>query len=291
MEFVNAIKIVQSMSGEGWFASNYNMNIYRGCNQGCIYCDSRSSCYQITDFDKVKVKKDAPKLVEAELSRKRKKGIISMGGMSDPYNHLEKNMEYTRQTLESIYKYEFGVSCITKNELVLRDINLFKKIALRNSVCIGVTITTADDKLQDRIERNVSSSSKRFEIVKTLNAEGIYAGILMMPILPFINDTIKNIEEIVVKAHEAKAKFIYPSFGVTLRDNQRLYFFEKIGEKLTKKYIDEFGDSYVCVSPNHKKLKEHFEKLCKKYGISYRMSEISKEIKLTNKKQQISFDL
>ena len=68
MEFVNAVKIVQSVGGHGWFGATYNMNIYRGCNQGCIYCDSRSSCYQIKDFDTVRAKKDAPLLIDKELN-------------------------------------------------------------------------------------------------------------------------------------------------------------------------------------------------------------------------------
>ena len=291
MEFINAVSIIQSMSGEGWFASTHNMNIYKGCNQGCIYCDSRSSCYKIENFDKVRAKFDAPKLVEKELQRKRKKGVVSMGGMSDPYNHMEQKLFYTRQALESIYKYSFGVSCITKNELVLRDIDLYKKIQENNTVCIGVTITTADDRLQSRIEKNVTSSSKRFEIVRKMNENGIYAGILMMPILPFINDTVENITQIVEKAHKANARFIYPSFGVTLRDNQRLYFFEKIGEKLTEQYISAFGESYVCTSQNYKELKKVFVDLCSKYNIKYKMEDIVKEIKETKILQQTTLDL
>ena len=250
MEFINAVKIVQSVGANGWFGATYNMNIYRGCNQGCIYCDSRSSCYQIKDFDTVRAKKDAPLLVEKELKNKRKKGIISMGGMSDPYNYMEKDLEYTRDVLKSIYKHEFGVFCITKKNLILRDIDLYQKISENNQAIVSVTITTSDDRLQSRIERNGSSTSERFDVIKKFRERGIFTGILMMPILPFVNDTMENIEGIVRKAHEAGANFIYPSFGVTLRDNQRLYFFEKVGEKLTKQYIDEFGEKYMCVSPN-----------------------------------------
>jgi DNA repair photolyase len=238
MEFINAVKIVQSVS-EGWFGATYNMNIYKGCNQGCIYCDSRSSCYQIQNFDTIRAKQDAPLKVEKELSKKRKVGIITMGGMSDPYNYLEKKLEYTRSVLKSINKYQFGVSIITKSTLVLRDIDILKEINKNNAVSIGITITTSNDRLQSRIERNVPSTTERFQALKTLKEEGLYCGVLMMPILPFINDTVENIDGIVEMAHEANVDYIYPSFGVTLRDNQRLYFFEKIGETLTKQYIDE----------------------------------------------------
>ena len=166
MEFINAVKIVQPMK-EGWFGSTYNMNIYRGCNQGCIYCDSRSNCYQVKNFDTVKAKKDAPLKVEKELSSKRVKGVISMGSMSDPYNHLEEELNYTRKVLTSINKHGFGVSCITKNKRILRDIDLYTEINTHSPVTIGITITTFNDLLQSRIERNVSSSSERFNIIKT----------------------------------------------------------------------------------------------------------------------------
>jgi DNA repair photolyase len=287
MEFINAVKIVQSVS-EGWFGATYNMNIYKGCNQGCIYCDSRSSCYQIQNFDTIRAKQDAPLKVEKELSKKRKVGIITMGGMSDPYNYLEKKLEYTRSVLKSINKYQFGVSIITKSTLVLRDIDILKEINKNNAVSIGITITTSNDRLQSRIERNVPSTTERFQALKTLKEEGLYCGVLMMPILPFINDTVENIDGIVEMAHEANVDYIYPSFGVTLRDNQRLYFFEKIGETLTKQYIDEFKDSYLCVSPNHMQLKERFITLCEKYGIVYKMEDIVKGMKENKQNQQIS---
>ena len=101
----------------------------------------------------------------------------------------------------------------------------------------------------------------------------------------------ENITSIIEQAHKADAKYIYPSFGVTLRDNQRLYFFEKIGPELTKKYIDTFGESYMCASPNQKELKKHFTTLCEKYGILYKMKDIVKATKNHVKKQQLTFDL
>ncbi len=292
MEYINAVKLIHKMSGgEGWFGSTHNMNIYKGCNQGCIYCDSRSSCYQIKEFDIVKPKKDAPKKIELELKNKRSKCVISMGGMSDPYNHLEETLEYTRSALTSILKYGHGVSIITKNIRVLRDIDLLKQINEHSPVSIGITITTGNDLLQSRIERNISSTTKRFEAVKTLRNNGIYTGVLMMPILPFINDTIENITSIVEQAYQAGANYIYPSFGVTLRDNQRLYFFEKIGPDLTKKYIEAFGESYVCTSLNQKQLREHFVLLCKKYGILFKMKDIVEATKNHIKKKQLILDI
>lgn len=291
MEFINAVNIIQSGGDHSWFGTTHNMNIYRGCNQGCIYCDSRSSCYQVKNFDTVKAKKDADIKVESELKSKRKSGVMSMGGMSDPYNYLEEELRYTRSSLESMNRYKFGVSCITKNTLLERDIDLYKLINTHSPVIIGVTITTSDDRLQSRIERNISSTTERFQLIKQCVDEGLFTGILMMPILPFINDTLQNIEGIIEQARKAGAKFIYPSFGVTLRDNQRLYFFEKIGEKLTKQYIEEFGDSYMCVSPNQKELKKRFKELCNKYGILFKMKDIVDTSKTYIKTSQITLDL
>jgi len=289
MKFIRSKTLVQTQnSGQSWFGTTHNVNIYRGCNQDCIYCDSRSSCYQIDNFDEIKVKQDADIMIDQELSTKQKKGIISLGGMNDPYNVYEKELKYTQSALKSMNKYHFGVHVITKSTLVLRDLEILLQINQHSPVCVGITITTANDKLQKRIERNVPSSSERFEAIKILSDSGIYTGILLMPILPFINDTIDNIEQIVKKAHESNAKYIYASFGVTLRDNQRQHFFKQIGPELTKRYVDTYGDSYICGSLNHELLKNKFETLCQKYGIVYKMKDIIKGITDSVKSEQIS---
>ncbi len=280
MEYIYAKKLVQTVkSSHSWFGTNYNMNIYRGCNQGCIYCDSRSSCYQVKDFDTIKAKKDAPIKVEYELAKKRRKGIIGLGAMSDPYNQYEAELNYTRKSLIAINKHCFGVFIITKSDLVVRDIDIFKAIN-EHSVCnIALTITTASDLLQGRIERNSSTSKERFVAIKTLSDNNVFTGILMMPLLPFINDTFENIKEVVELAHANHAKYIFPSFGVTLRDNQRDYFYSKIGKNLTEKYQKAYGNKYMCISLNHQKLRKYFEELCDKYGILYKMSDIIEESK------------
>lgn len=287
MEFIRVKNLVQSTKGgQSWFGVTHNTNIYRGCNHGCIYCDSRSNCYQIPNFDQIRAKEDADIKIDQELSTKRNHGVLGLGGMNDPYNMHEKELEYTKKALQALDKYQFGVHVITKSDLVLRDIELFQRINTHSLVNIGITITTASDTLQKRIERNVSSSSERFAAIKQLSEAGLYVGILMMPILPFINDTIENIEAIVEKAHTSGAKYIYPAFGVTLRDNQRQYFFDKIGPELTKKYVDTYGESYSCVSLNVDELKNKFETLCMKYGIVYKMKDIVKQSKDYIKFQQ-----
>lgn len=279
MKYIDAKTIIISKSYPEWFNIRYNMNIYKGCQHGCIYCDSRSDCYQNSNFDEIVAKKDALKIIERELKSKRKKGIIGTGAMSDPYNLMERKYQLTRGALKLFNSYGFGVSLITKSDLVTRDIDLFQKIGQHSSVCIGLTITAASDSLAKKIEPVAPSSSKRFLAIKKLTEKGIYAGILMMPILPFISDKEENILTIIKNAAQSGVKFIYPLFGLTLRRGQREYFYsalDKLFPGLSQKYKHFFGNKYECLSPEHQKLSEVFKNACEKYSIVYKMSEIVK---------------
>ena len=211
-----------------WFGNDYNMNLYRGCHHGCIYCDSRSECYQNDSFDTVMVKKDVLTLLQKELSRKRKKGVVGIGAMSDTYNSFEKELEITRGALKLIRDYHFGVSLETKSDLVVRDIDLFLDIQKYNDVIIKLSITTVDDQLSKVIEPYAPVSSQRFRAIKQLSDAGVFTGILMHPVLPFITDNEENIKEMVRLAYQNGAKFIHTYFGVTLRDRQRDYYYQNL---------------------------------------------------------------
>lgn len=278
MKFISAKTIISSYSSNNsWFGNNYNMNIYKGCSHGCIYCDSRSECYKVDNFDEVRAKENALNIISKELKGKRKKGVIGTGAMSDPYNPLEKEYALTRGALELINTNGFGVSIATKSDLILRDIDLLKSIQSHSPVLVKITITTCDDELCKKIEPNVAVSSKRFHAIKELSKNGIFAGILLMPVLPFLEDNEENIRAIVNLAHESGAKFIYPTFGVTLRQNQRDWYFEKLDEKflgIKQKYIKQFGNSYSCTSPKAKMLWSVFKMECEKRGILYKMKDI-----------------
>ena len=247
MELIPAKSIVSGYrENNNWFGTNYNMNIYKGCCHGCIYCDSRSECYGIDNFDIVRAKVNSSEIIRRELKSKRKNGVIGTGAMSDPYNPFEKKFALTRNALEIIDNFGFGVAIATKSDLILRDIDILKRIKEHSPVLCKITITTADDELCKIIEPNVVVTSKRFEAIKKLSDEGIYTGILLMPILPFINDTEENIINIVKLAKHNGAKFIYPAFGVTLRTNQRDYFFKILDKNfpgIKEKYIKSFGNS------------------------------------------------
>ena len=292
VEYVEAKSIVSGYStGNEWFGKNYNMNIYRGCSHGCIYCDSRSECYGDDTFGKVKVKRDALKLINNELRRKIKTGILATGSMSDPYNPLERELELTRAALRMASIYGFGASIATKSDLITRDIDVLREIKERSPAICKITITAADDKLSRVIEPGAPDSDARFGALANLADAGIFSGLLLMPVLPFITDSPENILRIVERAAECGARFIYPAFGMTLRDRQRAYYYARLDEKfpgLREKYEKRYGTRYSCGSPRAAKLAGIFEEACRKHGILYKMPHIIAASKRGYEERQMS---
>jgi len=293
LEYIPAKTIVSSRYEGGWFGSNYTMNLYKGCCHGCIYCDSRSECYQIRDFDRVKAKENALEIIARDLRGKRQKGMVITGAMSDPYNPFEETLCLTRGALELLDQYGFGAAIDTKSPLVTRDTDILKRIQRHSPVSVSITITTAEDDLCRKVERHVAVSSRRFEALEELSRQGIPCGILLMPLLPFINDTEKNVRAIVRKAKGAGAKWIfaYPGMGVTLRQNQRVYFYDRLDESfpgLREKYLQVYGDQYECVSPRSKELWQELIHACDENGLLYRMEDISLFLHAPYRVQQMS---
>lgn len=292
MELIDAKTIMTKVKdGSSWYGVDYNMNLYRGCSHGCIYCDSRSDCYHIDNFDRVRGKKDALFILEKELAREKSVGVVGIGSMSDTYNPLEKKYEITRGALKLIKKYGFGVSIDTKSDLILRDIDILKEINKENDVIVKVTITTPYDELAKKIEPYAPLSSARFRVIKELTDNGIFAGIMMNPVLPFVTDKEEDIKRLVYLAHLNGAKFIHTYMGMTLRNNQRDYYLEKIDELfpgLGQKYFKSYGERYECTVMSAKKLYEIFKSECDKYGILYNMKDIIKAYKTTRFDEQIS---
>lgn len=290
MEFIKTKTILSKVKySNEWYGIDYNMNLYRGCSHGCIYCDSRSNCYHIDNFDIVSCKENALLILERELAKKREKGIIGIGSMSDTYNPKELKYEQTRGALKLISKYGFGVSIDTKSDLILRDIDLLKEINAKNNVIVKFTITTPNDELSALIEPNVCVSSKRLEAIKILTANGIFTGIMMNPVLPFITDNANDIKKLVQLAYISGAKFIHTFMGMTLRENQRDYYFNKLDKHfigLKQKYIKCYGERYNCAPLNYKKLYKVFTDECDKYGILYHMNDIIMAYKKERKKNE-----
>lgn len=292
MEFIETKTVLQKVKNpEEWFGIDYNMNLYKGCCHKCIYCDSRSNCYQVENFDTVRSKENVIEILNKELKSKRKKGVIGIGAMSDSYNPFEKQYEITRKALKLISYYNFGISIETKSNLITRDIDLFKEINLKADVILKFTITTADDALSKIIEPGVCVSSERLKAMKKLSDNGLFVGTLLTPIIPFITDTEENIRNIIKLSAENGAKFVFSMGGVTLRDNQREYFYEQLDKSfpsLKEKYIKTFGNNYFCYSLN-KGLYTVFKEECVKYGLLYKMEDIIKAYRKVSHNEQLRF--
>lgn len=248
------------------------MNIYRGCTHGCIYCDSRSLCYQMDhDFENIEIKKDAPKLLEEELSRRRKPCMIVTGAMCDPYIQLEKTLKYTRECLEIIERKGFGIAIQTKSADILRDIDILSRINEQSKCVIEMTLTTYDEDLCRLVEPNVSTTRQRFDALKTFRDAGIPTVVWLSPILPFINDTKENLEGILEYCDKAGVRGIINfGFGMTLREGSREYFYAALDKKfpgIKQQYISTFGNRYECVSPNNFELMNIFNTFCRQKNI------------------------
>lgn len=291
MECIPAKSMIFKNKDTSWFGIEYTMNIYKGCNHGCIYCDSRSDCYGIDNFDTVRAKDNAPLMISSELKNKRNTGVIGTGSMSDPYNPFERKHQLSRQALEYIHANKFGVAIATKSNLITRDIDILSRIKLHSPVLAKITITSCDDTLCRLIEPHVVVSSNRFAAINQLASQGIFTGILMMPILPFIEDNEDNIRGIIRLAKENGAKFIYPSFGMTLRQNQREWYYNKLDQifpLLKNKYIQQYGNAYECPSPRANELWQMFSRECDRLGLLYKMNDIIHAYKHNYQDQQLT---
>jgi len=258
-----------------WFGLRYNVNLYRGCQHRCIYCDSRSECYQIEHFDReVLVKANAIELLQKELARKRVVGTIGLGSMNDPYMPLEAEVNLIGRALRVIARFGFPVHVITKSDLVLRDLDALCEI---NQVyaAVSFTVTAAGDDLAKKVEPNAPLVSARFRAMQVLAEHGLHTGITMMPVLPFIEDNEENVRQIVEQAHAHGAAYIISSFGVTLRDRQRAYYYERLDESfpgLRHKYERAYGERYHCPVPDAERLARVFDDLCRQHGIATYMT-------------------
>ena len=256
----------------GLLSAKNGMNLYRGCTHGCIYCDSRSKCYQMDhDFEDVEIKRNAPELLEDALRRKRSRCMIGTGSMCDPYLPLEKRERLTRRCLEIIDRRGFGFSVITKSDLILRDLDLLNSINKKSKCVVQMTLTTFDENLCRVLEPNVCTTVRRAEVLNILRDEGIPTVAWLSPILPFINDTEENLRGLLDMCREANVKgIICFDMGVTLREGDREYFYQKLDEHfpgMKERYIRTFGNSYSCTSPDHVALMKVFREECTQHNI------------------------
>lgn len=255
------------------------LNLFRGCTHGCIYCDSRSDCYQMKHpFEDIEVKANALEIFETELQRRRNPCMIGTGAMTDPYIQLEPRLKITRGALELIDKYEFGVAIQTKSARILRDLDVLEAINQKTKAVVEMTLTTYDESLCKILEPYVSTTKERFETLLKFKEVGIPTVVWLSPILPFINDSEENLRGILDYCIQAGVKGILCfGFGVTLRAGNREYFYQQLDKHLPgmkKKYQFAFGENYVCNSPNNDQLMQILIETCQKHGILWRPEEI-----------------
>ncbi len=282
IRYVEAKSILSKLRGDDpFFGIAYNMNLYRGCQHGCIYCDTRSECYGIGDISTISVKKNALELLKKELLPKRKnKATIGTGSMNDPYMPVEAGLQICRKALQIIESEKFPVHIITKSNLVTRDADVLQELS-KTYAAVSFSITAASDALSQRIEPHAPSSSQRFEALRFLAEKGIYTGLLLMPVLPFINDTYENTETLLRQAKDCGASYVVPMFGVTLRKGSREYFYsalDRIFPGLKEQYQQQFANQYECNSPKSQLLYDRFYETCHKLGLETRMQFYKKPV-------------
>ena len=292
MHFVDAKGILTSNNGMT------GMNICRGCSHGCIYCDSRSKCYQFTHpFEDIEVKQNAPELLEKALRSKRKKCMIGTGAMSDPYMHCEEELGLTRKCLEIIKKYEFGLAILTKSDRILRDIDLLDEINRSAKCVVQITLTTYDDDLCRILEPNVCNTKRRIEVLEEMQKRGIPTIVWLTPILPFINDTEENVTSILEECARVGVKGIIDfGMGLTLREGDREYYYAALDKHFSgmkQRYTQRYGNSYELPSPNAKALQGILRRICKENGMLSNPNDCFRYMnELPDKYQQMSlFDI
>lgn len=264
------------VKAKGILSSGVGMNIYRGCQHGCVYCDARSRCYQMNHiFEDVEIKENAMELLEAALKSKRKACMLGTGTMSDPYMPVEKSLRMTRQMLELAEKHGFGATMLTKSDLVLRDIDVLQRINRKTKAVVQISLTVMDDRLSKILEPNVCPTSRRIEV---LQQAGIPTVVWLCPILPFLTDTEENVMGILRACRETGVKgIIQYGMGLTLRDGNREYFYAALDKHfpgMKERYIRTYGNAYELPSPKNEELMALFHGFCQYYGIWHNNDQI-----------------
>lgn len=270
MHLIEAKSILSTKNG---------MNLSRGCVHGCIYCDSRSHCYHMDHaFEDVAVKANALPLLEDALRRKRKRCMLGMGSMSDPYMPVDAVLSRTRGALKLAYQYGFGFTLITKSALVLRDLELLRAINRDGKCVVQMTLTTANDAIAKKLEPNASTTSERIHALYTLRDAGIPTVVWLAPFLPFINDTENNLRALLDACITAKVHGILCfGIGLTLREGNREYFYaqlDRLFPGMKERYIRTYADQYIVTSPNNSRLMPIFHRICDEHHILHHPEDV-----------------
>lgn len=236
---------------ESWFLTHYGLNLYRGCSHNCAYCDGRAEGYYVEgDFGRdITIKTNAIEILQKELdpARKRKPMPRSFmmlgGGVSDSYQPLEKKYELARKTLELLYKYKYPVHILTKSALIERDIDIIKKINQQSRAIVSFSFSSASDNISKIFEPRTASPSERLNLIKKFKQNGISVGMFLMPLIPFITDSPKMVEETLRRGKEAGIDFVI--FGtMTLKPGRQKDYFMNVINKHFPNLTTQFDIIY-----------------------------------------------
>ena len=285
---------MHTIQAKSILSAKNGMNLYRGCQHGCIYCDSRSRCYHMDHrFEDVAVKENAVELLDLALRRKRRPCMIGTGSMSDPYTPIEEELQLTRRALEVIEQHGCGIAIQTKSDRILRDLDVLRRINRRSKAVVQMTLTTMDDDLCRLIEPNVCPTSRRIEVLKAFQRAGIPTVVWLCPILPWLNDTEENIRGIVEACADAGVKgIICFGMGLTLRDGSREHYYTQLDRHfpgLKERTRRTYGSAYELRSAHDMELTALFHRLCAKYGIWHDNDKIFRWLSQLEDPDQLSF--
>jgi DNA repair photolyase len=254
----------KSKKRDTWFLDDYTFNPYQGCSFNCLYCYIRGSKYGMNMDKKLSVKVNAIELLEKQLilrAKKKQYGFIVLSSATDPYLKIEQKYRLTRKALELIAKYRFPVHMITKSDLITRDFDLLKEIhqtariptdlqnKLPGGTIISFSFSTLDDKIAAIFEPGAPPPSKRIVALQQAIHTGFHTGVSMMPLLPFITDNSKQLDQFFQTFRTIGVKYILPAtltlFGSEKADSKTMVLnaIKKHYPHLEKRYQHYFDQS------------------------------------------------
>jgi DNA repair photolyase len=253
----------------------WTINPYRGCEFACKYCYARYThefmeLRDNTEFErKIFVKQQAGHLLRRDLKRVKAGEEIAIGTATDPYQPAERRYEVTRGILEEFALHRgFQIGIITKSQLILRDLELLRKVGEHNQVSVNITITTLDTHLARILDPRAPRPDLRLNAIKILNEAGIPCGVSCAPVLPGITDRPKDLDALVatVRAHGARGIFANPLFLKPCSASVFLPFLEKEFPELAENYRKRYSKSAFVPEAYRKRLQELMASLKKKHG-------------------------
>jgi len=270
-----------------WFLDDYSLNPYRLCDFNCVYCYVRGSKYGERMGNHLAVKVNAPSLLAMELSKRAGKGehgFIALSSETEPWMNIERTYEVTRRCLRVIARYRFPVHCLTKSSLILRDLDILEEVdktailpedlrKVGHGALITFSISVLDERAARLFEPGAPSPRERLETLWKVREAGLHAGIAYIPILPFISDNDEHLEEMIKKAKEFQASYVFVGSLTLYGAGKRLYYsiIEKHFPELLPGYERLYGNSNQPSKAYQRKLEERAKALCKKYGVKYKI--------------------